>query len=123
MDLFDYKPELRRLYDKDLPESIRKGQRLTDHDQRPDALPHRAAKFKFAQHGQAAPWLSELLPHTAAIVDDICLIKSVHTEAINHDPAVTYICTGQPAARPAEPRLLAQLRPGQRERRTCPPSS
>ncbi len=94
MDLFDYKPKMNDLFDKDLPDSIRKGQRLTTMTSGQGRFPVAPSKFKFAQHGKAGTWVSELLPWTAKIADDIALIKTVHTEAINHDPAVTYICTG-----------------------------
>ncbi len=94
MDLFDYKPEDGRVFDKDLPDSIRKGQRLTTMTSGQTRFPIAPSKYKFARHGQAGTWVSELLPWTAKIVDEIALIKTVWTEAINHDPAVTYICTG-----------------------------
>jgi hypothetical protein len=93
-DLFDYKPKMAALFDKDLPESIRKGQRLTTMTSDQARFPIAPSKYKFKQHGKAGTWVSELLPWTARIVDDIAVIKSVNTEAINHDPAVTYICTG-----------------------------
>jgi hypothetical protein len=94
MDLFDYKPNLKDMFDKDLPESIRNGQRLTTMTSGQSRFPIAPSKYKFSQHGQCGRWVSELLPWTSKIVDDLCVIKSVHTEAINHDPAVTYICTG-----------------------------
>jgi hypothetical protein len=94
MDLLDYKPKMADWFDKDLPESIRQGQRLTTMTSGQNRFPIAPSKYAFAQHGQAGTWVSELLPHTARIVDDIALIKTVWTEAINHDPAVTYICTG-----------------------------
>ena len=102
------------MFDEDLPESIRKGQRLTTMTSGQTRFPIAPSMFKFQQHGQAGAWVSELLPHTARIVDDLAIVKSIHTEAINHDPAITYILHRQPAARPAEPRGLAQLRPRQR---------
>jgi hypothetical protein len=94
MDLFDYKPAMDKLFDKDLPESIRKGQRLTTMTSGQKRFPIAPSKYKFAQHGQSGAWVSELMPWTAKMVDKLAFIKSVHTEAINHDPAVTYICTG-----------------------------
>ena len=94
MDLFDYKPKMDAMFDKDLPESIRKGQRLTTMTSGQARFPIAPSKYKFAQHGQAGTWVSELLPWTAKLVDEIALVKTVWTEAINHDPAVTYICTG-----------------------------
>ncbi len=94
MDLYDYKPKMDELFDKDLPESIRNGQRLTTMTSGQTRFPIAPSKYKFKQHGKCGAWVSELMPWTAKIVDDLCFIKSVHTEAINHDPAVTYICTG-----------------------------
>lgn len=94
LDLFDYKPKMGDLFDADLPESVRMGQRLTTMTSGQKRFPIAPTIYKFRQYGQAGAWISELLPHTAKIVDDLCIIKSVHTEAINHDPAVTYILTG-----------------------------
>ena len=94
MDLFDYKPAMDKLFDKDLPESIRNGQRLTTMTSGQTRFPVAPSKYKFAQHGQCGAWVSELMPWTAKMVDRLAFIKSVNTEAINHDPAVTYICTG-----------------------------
>jgi hypothetical protein len=94
MDLFDYKPAMDKLFDKDLPDSIRKGQRLTTMTSGQTRFPISPSKYKFAQHGKSGAWVSELMPWTARIVDKLAFIKSVNTEAINHDPAVTYICTG-----------------------------
>jgi hypothetical protein len=107
MDLFDYKPKMEALFDKDLPESIRKGQRLTTMTSGQSRFPVAPSKYKFKRHGKAGTWVSELLPWTARIVDEIALIKTVNTEAINHDPAVTYICTGQ--QQPGRPSLGAWL--------------
>ncbi len=94
MDLFDYKPKMLEWYDKDLPDSIRKGQRLTTMTSGQARFPIAPSKYKFAQHGQCGMWLSELLPYTAKMVDDLCFIRSMHTEAINHEPAITNIQTG-----------------------------
>jgi hypothetical protein len=94
MDMWDYKPKMNEMFDKDLPDSIRKGQRLTTMTSGQGRFPIAPSKYKFTQHGKAGVWVSELLPWTAKIVDEVALIKSVWTEAINHDPAVTYICTG-----------------------------
>src|ERR1700722_2155296 len=91
IDLFDYKPALRAHQGEELPASIRMGQRITGMTSGQAHFPCVAPIFKFAQHGQSGTWLSELLPHTASIVDDIALIKTVNTEAINHDPAITFI--------------------------------
>jgi len=93
-DMLDYKPEMEKWYDKDLPESIRNGQRLTTMTSGQKRFPIAPSKFKFEKRGVSGAWVSELLPHTAKMVDDICIIRSMHTEAINHDPAITYICTG-----------------------------
>ena len=94
MDMLDYKPKMADLYNKDLPGSIRKNQRLTTMTSGQARFPVAPSVYKFKQHGQSGAWVSELLPHTASIVDDISIIRSVTTEAINHDPAITYICTG-----------------------------
>jgi hypothetical protein len=102
LDLFDYKPGLAALQGTDLPDSIRQGQRLTGMTATQERFPIAASKYKFARHGQCGAWLSELLPHTAQIADDLCFIKTLHTEAINHDPAVTFFQTGaQLAGRPS----------------------
>lgn len=94
VELLDYKPKLAELHKTELPESIRMGQRITTMTSGQKSLPVVNSLFGFSQHGQAGAWVSELLPHTAGIVDDICILKTVHTEAINHDPAITYIQTG-----------------------------
>lgn len=94
IDTWDYKPGLEEQFDKDLPESIRSGQRITTMTSGQSRFPVAPSKFKFAQHGQCRRWVSELLPYTAKCVDDIALIKSVHTNAINHDPACTFVMTG-----------------------------
>ena len=94
MDLFDYKPGLKDWFDKDLPDSIRRGQRLTTMTSGQTRFPIAPSVFKFQQHGQSGAWVSELLPHTAKMVDDLAIIRSVHTEAINHEPAITFIQTG-----------------------------
>ncbi len=94
MDLFDYKPRLTDFHKQELPASIRMGQRLTGMTSGQTSFPVAASKFKFSQHGQSGMWMSEMLPHTSRIVDDICMIRSMHTEAINHDPAITFIQTG-----------------------------
>ncbi|MBC7855518.1 MAG: DUF1501 domain-containing protein [Pirellulaceae bacterium] len=102
MELFDYKPKLAELRGTELPDSIRQGQRLTGMTSRQSSFPVAPSKFKFAQHGKSGAWVSELMPHTAKVADDLCFIKSLHTEAINHDPAVTFFQTGnQLAGRPS----------------------
>ena len=88
LELLDYKPELKKLHGTELPESIRQGQRLTGMTSGQKSFPVIAPKFGFRQHGQAGTWLSELLPHTGRAIDDICLIRSMHTEAINHGQVV-----------------------------------
>ena len=90
MDLFDYKPRLDNLRGTELPDSIRRGQRLTGMTATQESFPVAPSRFAFARHGQAGAWLSELLPHTARIADELCFIRSMHTEAINHDPAITF---------------------------------
>jgi len=94
MDLFDYKPVMNEYYDKDLPDSVRMGQRLTTMTSGQARFPIAPSKFKFAQQGQCGMWMSELLPWKAKMADQMCFIRSMHTEAINHEPAITYIQTG-----------------------------
>ena len=94
LDLFDYKPGLEGEFDKDLPDSIRNGQRLTGMTAGQKRFPVAPSHFKFQQHGQSGIWLSELLPRTSRFADEMCLIRSMHTEAINHDPAMTLLQTG-----------------------------
>jgi len=102
LDLFDYKPILQERRGEDLPASIRKGQRLTGMTSGQKNFPLANSIFKFNQHGQNGAWFSELLPYTSKIADDICIIKSMHTEAINHDPAITFFQTGsQQPGRPS----------------------
>jgi len=98
MDLFDYKPKMKDWYDKDLPDSIRKGQRLTTMTSGQSRFPIAPSIFKFAQHGRSGAWISELLPHTAKMADDLAIVRSLHTEAINHEPAITFIQTGNMTA-------------------------
>ena len=94
IDLYDHKPQMNDWYDKDLPESIRNGQRLTTMTSGQTRFPIAPSRFKFSQHGKSGMWVTELLPHTAKMVDDMCFIRSMHTEAINHEPAITYMQTG-----------------------------
>jgi hypothetical protein len=102
LDLFDHKPKLQAQRGKDLPESVRMGQRLTGMTAYQAAFPTAPSIFNFSQHGQGGIWFSELLPHTAKVADHICVLKSLHTDAINHDPAVTFLQTGfQLAGRPS----------------------
>ena len=102
LELFDYKPGLKNHFNIDLPESIRQGQRLTGMTASQARFPVCPSIYRFAQHGESGMWLSELLPHTARLADQICVIRSLHTEAINHDPAMTLLQTGhQIAGRPS----------------------
>jgi hypothetical protein len=102
LDLFDPKPGLEKFRGQNLPDSIRQGQRLTGMTAFQSSFPVAPSVFKFAQHGQSGAWLSELLPHTAKVADDLTFIKSMHTEQINHDPAITFSLTGfQLAGRPS----------------------
>jgi Protein of unknown function (DUF1501) len=94
LDLFDYKPLLQQMQGQDLPESVRLGQRLTGMTADQKKFPLAGTYFQFGQYGEARAWLSELLPHTAKVVDDLCFVKSMFTEAINHDPALTFFQTG-----------------------------
>jgi hypothetical protein len=94
MDLYDYKPKMREWFDKDLPDSVRMGQRLTTMTSGQARFPVAPSKYKFKQHGKSGMWVGELLPWTAKMVDDMCFIRSMYTEAINHEPAITYMQTG-----------------------------
>ena len=94
IDLWDYKPELQKHFNEELPKSVRGEQRITTMTSGQSKLPVAPSMFKFAQHGNTGRWVSELLPHTAKVVDEIALIKSVHSNAINHDPACTFLMTG-----------------------------
>jgi len=101
-DLFDYKPLLNQMNGEQLPSEVRGNQRLTGMSAHQTSLPLAGSHFKFSQYGQSGAWLSDLLPHHRGIVDDVCFIKSMHTEAINHDPAITMFQTGsQIAGRPS----------------------
>lgn len=101
-ELFDYKPLVQQMVGQELPESVRGGQRLTGMTAGQTSLPLAPSIFPFEQHGQSGAWLSDLLPYHARIADEICLIKTMHTEAVNHDPASTFIQTGsQFPGRPA----------------------
>jgi hypothetical protein len=94
IDLFDYKPKLGAQFDKDLPDSIRMGQRITTMTSGQKRLPVAPTKYKFAQYGKNGMWVSELLPWTAKMVDDLCFVRSMNTDAINHEPAITFMQTG-----------------------------
>src|SRR6266478_781922 len=102
MDLFDPKPQLETKRGEDLPASIRQGQRLTTMTSGQKTFPVTPSMFKFAQHGQSGACTSELLPHLSKVADDLCIVRSLFTEAINHDPAITFFQTGsQLAGRPS----------------------
>ncbi len=102
LDLYDYKPLLNKRHGEQLPDSVRGTQRLTGMSGNQSSIPMVGSPFKFTQHGQAGGWYSELLPHTAGIADDICVVKSMFTESINHGPGVTFFQTGsQIAGRPS----------------------
>lgn len=101
LDLFDYKPLLNKMNGEELPDSVRQGQRVTGMTAGQKSFPLAGAQFDFQQYGQSGTWISELLPYTAQTADELCFIKSMHTEAINHDPAITFFQTGsQQAGRP-----------------------
>jgi hypothetical protein len=102
MDLFDPKPNLEKLRSTELPDSIRRGQRLTGMTSGQTSFPIAPSKYQFKQHGRSGAWISEMLPHTARVADNLCFVRSMHTEAINHDPAITFFQTGsQLAGRPS----------------------
>jgi Protein of unknown function (DUF1501) len=105
LETFDYKPKLNDLFDADLPDSVRMGQRITTMTSGQKRLPIAPSVFKFNRHGQVGAWVSELLPHLAEIVDELTIVRSVNTEAINHDPACTFVFTG--AQRPGLPSMGA----------------
>ena len=94
METFDYKPRMGEWLDKDLPDSVRMGQRLTTMTSGQERFPVVPSAFQFHQHGESDAWVSELLPYTARMVDDLAIIRSMHTEAINHEPAISFIQTG-----------------------------
>jgi len=102
LDLFDHKPALAGRFGEELPGSVRMGQRITGMTATQASLPVAPSPFKFARHGGSGAWLSELLPYTASVADSLCFIRSVNSEAINHDPAITYLQTGhQQPGRPS----------------------
>jgi len=102
MDLFDYKPLLNKMHGQELPDSVRKGQRLTGMTAGQSSFPLAGSHYDFKQYGPSGMWISDKLPYTAKIADELCFIKSMYTEAINHDPAATFIQTGsQLPGRPA----------------------
>jgi hypothetical protein len=107
LDLFDYKPLLNQRNGEDLPESVRGGQRLTGMTAHQARWPLAGSQFEFAQHGDSGAWVSDLLPHTARVADDLCFVKSMFTDAINHDPGITFLQTGSEL--PGRPSLGAWL--------------
>jgi len=107
LDLFEHKPKMAELRGTDLPDSVRMGQRLTGMTSEQKSFPVASSIYKFAQHGQSGAWVSDRLPHIASIADDLCFVKTVNTEAINHDPAITFIQTG--SQQPGRPSLGAWL--------------
>ncbi|MCC6694964.1 MAG: DUF1501 domain-containing protein [Candidatus Hydrogenedentes bacterium] len=107
IDLFDYKPQLQPVHGNELPDSVRMGQRLTGMTSGQSSFPMVSSMFKFDQHGQSGHWVSDRLPYIASVSDDLCYIKTVNTEAINHDPAITYIQTG--SQQPGRPSVGAWL--------------
>ena len=94
IDLFDHKPRLIKETGKELPDSVRKGQRLTGMSGNQASLPLVGSPFKFKRHGRSGQWISELLPNTSKVADDLCIVNSMYTEAINHGPGVTFMQTG-----------------------------
>ncbi|MBL8692786.1 MAG: DUF1501 domain-containing protein [Planctomycetes bacterium] len=108
IETFDWKPELSKRRGEPLPESVRRGQRLTGMSGNQAILPLVGSMAKFARHGKCGAWVSDLLPRTASIVDDLCIVKTMATDAINHDPAITFLCTGaEQAGRPSMGAWLA----------------
>lgn len=107
IDTFDYHPEIRKYHGKELPDSVRQGQRITGMTSNQTTFPVVAPMFKFKRHGKHGTWVSDALPYTAGIVDDITIVKSMYTEAVNHDPAITFINTG--SQQPGKPSLGAWL--------------
>jgi len=107
IDLFDYKPGLRKVHGEELPGTVRMNQRLTGMTSGQDAFPVLSSEYRFQQYGESGMWVSELMPHTAKIVDDLCMIKTANTEAINHDPAITFCQTG--GQQPGRPSMGAWL--------------
>jgi hypothetical protein len=107
LDLFDYKPNLRKLQGTDLPNSVRNGQRITGMTSGQATFPTAASIFAFHQHGKSGAWISDLLPHTGKIVDDIAIIRTVNTDAINHDPAITFIQAAASSRPPQHGRVVS----------------
>ena len=111
-ELWEHKPKIADMRGTDLPESIREGHRLTAMRANQTGFPIVPSMFKFDQHGESGFWVSELMPHTAKIVDELCFIRTMHTEAINHDPGITFFQTGarSPSTAPAaHGRLIREI--------------
>src|SRR4051812_18743672 len=107
IDLFDYKPKLKDLNGTELPASVRMGQRITGMTSGQKSFPCAASIFKFDQHGKSGAWVSELLQHIGSVADEIAIVKTLNTEAINHDPAITFLQTG--SQQPGRPSFGAWL--------------
>ena len=107
LDLFDYKPDLGAQFDKDLPDSVRQGQRITGMVSGQTRLPVQPSRYAFSQAGESGNWFSELLPHTKGVGDELCVVRSMFTEAINHDPAITFMQSGSQL--PGRPSMGAWL--------------
>jgi len=107
IDLLDYKPHHKEWHGQEIPDSVRGDQRLTGMTSNQKSKPLVASTFRFAQHGQSGAWISELLPHLSGVADELCILRGMHTEAINHDPAVTYLQTGH--QQPGRPSMGAWL--------------
>ena len=118
LDLFDYKPLLQKMHGEDLPASVRQGQRLTGMTSDQKKFPLAGTVFQFNQYGQSRAYISELLPYTAGVVDDLCIVKSLYTEAINHDPALTFFQTGAQVGNQAKYGFMVKLWSGQREQKS-----
>jgi len=106
-ETYDYKPKLKDMFGKELPDSVRKGQRLTGMSANQASLPMVPSMYSFKQHGKSKTWVSDLLPYTAQVVDELCIVKSMFTEQINHDPAITFFQTGHQL--PGRPSMGAWL--------------
>ncbi len=123
LEMFDYKPLLQTAQRRTAAGLRAQGQRLTGMSGNQSSLPLAGSQFEFAQHGRSGTWVSDLLPHTAAIVDDLCLVRSMYTEAINHDPAITFFQTGSQIAGRPEPGRVGRTTGSAATTRTCRPSS
>jgi hypothetical protein len=115
METFDYKPLLNERNGEQLPDSVRQGQRLTGMSGNQSSLPLAGSQFGFKQHGKNGTWVCDLLPHTAKIVDDLCIVRSMFTEAINHDPGHHVFPDRLADFRATQHRLVDSLRPRQRQ--------